>query len=54
MYGEIGQAPIKMAKDAVETAILMMQGEDYEETVYEEVFFINQDNVDIYGTDGWQ
>ena len=52
--GTSGQAPLKMAKEAVETAILMMQGEDYEETVYEEVFFINQDNVDMYGIDGWQ
>lgn len=52
--GTSGQAPIKMGKDAVETALLMMQGEDYEETTYEEVFFINQGNIDIYGTDGWQ
>ena len=25
-----------------------------EKEVYEDVFMINRDNVDMYGTDGWQ
>ena len=28
--------------------------DEYEKETYEEVFMINQDNVDMYGVDGWQ
>jgi len=31
-----------------------LNGEDYEKETYEETFFINRDNVEMYGTDGWQ
>lgn len=52
--GTSAQSPIQIARDAVDTAFLMMQGKVYNETTYEEVFFIDKDNVDIYGLDGWQ
>lgn len=52
--GTSAQSPIQIAKDAVEVAFLIMKGEVYEKTTYEEVFFIDKDNVDIYGVDGWQ
>ena len=32
----------------------MLLGEDYEKETYEDVFMINEDNVDMYGVDGWQ
>ncbi len=32
----------------------MMNGEDYETEIFEEVFMINKDNVEMYGVDGWQ
>ena len=36
------------------TAVQVLNGEEYEKEVYEDVFMINRDNVDMYGTDGWQ
>ena len=32
----------------------MLKGEPFERETYEEVFMINAENVDMYGTDGWQ
>ncbi len=52
--GTAAQSPITIGKDAADTVIKMLNGEDYEATIYEDVFMINADNVDDYGTDGWQ
>lgn len=52
--GTAAQSPISIGKDAAETAINMLTGEEYEKEIYEEVFMINADNVDMYGIDGWQ
>ena len=52
--GTAAQSPISMGKTAAKTAINMMNGEDYEKEIYEEVFMIDKDNVDMYGVDGWQ
>lgn len=52
--GTAAQSPINMGQQAAETAIAILSGEDYEKEVYEEVFMIDKDNVDMYGTDGWQ
>ena len=46
--------PINIGKKASEVAISILDGDDYEKETYEEVFMINKDNVDMYGTDGWQ
>ena len=43
-----------MGKQASLTAVQVLNGEEYEKEVYEDVFMINRDNVDMYGTDGWQ
>ena len=43
-----------LEKKASEVAISILDGDDYEKETYEEVFMINKDNVDMYGTDGWQ
>lgn len=48
------QSPINIGKTAVEVAIKVLNGEDYEKETYEEVFLINKDNVEMYGVDGWQ
>ena len=32
----------------------LLADKDYEKDNYEETFFINRDNVEMYGTDGWQ
>ena len=41
-------------KDAVKVGLAILNGEDYEKNTYEPTFFINKDNVKMYGTDGWQ
>lgn len=48
------QSPINIGKTAVKTALAIMNGDDYEESVYEETFLIDRTNVQLYGTDGWQ
>ena len=52
--GTAAQSPISIGKTAAETALNILRGEAYEKEVYEDVFMINRDNVDMYGTDGWQ
>ena len=54
IVGTAAQSPINIGKKAAETADNILDGNDYEKEVYEEVFMINKDNVDMYGTDGWQ
>ena len=44
----------KNRKDAAKTAFAILNGEKYEEAIYEDVFFIDADNVEMYGADGWQ
>lgn len=52
--GTAAQSPINIGKTAVQVAVDMLDGKDYEKETYEEVFMINKDNVDMYGVDGWQ
>lgn len=52
--GTAAQSPINMGKDAAKIGIAILDGDDYEEETYEEVFMINSDNVEMYGVDGWQ
>lgn len=54
MTGIGAQSPINMGKAAVKVATAILAGDDYEKETYEETFFINRDNVEMYGTDGWQ
>lgn len=48
------QSPINIGKKAVETAMAILDGGAYEEEVSVETFLINRENVEMYGTDGWQ
>lgn len=52
--GTAAQSPISMGKSAARLVIDILEGNEYEKETYEEVFMINKDNVDMYGTDGWQ
>ena len=52
--GTCGQSPIKIGKKAAQVGMAILNGEEYDEKTYEEVFFIDSDNVDMYGVDGWQ
>lgn len=48
------QSPITMGKTAAKTAAAILNRDRYEKETYVETFFINRENVDMYGTDGWQ
>ncbi|GFI43539.1 MAG: sugar ABC transporter substrate-binding protein [Dorea sp.] len=52
--GTAAQSPINIGKTAAKTAVAMLNGEDYEREIFEEVFMIDKDNVEMYGVDGWQ
>lgn len=52
--GTAGQSPINMGKTAVKVALNMLNGEDYEEETYLDTYLITKENVEMYGTDGWQ
>ena len=54
MAGIGAQSPINMGKMAVKTAAAILDGGSYEKEISVETFFINRDNLDMYGTDGWQ
>lgn len=54
MTGVGAKSPINMGKTAVKTADAILENGVYEPEIYVETFFINKDNVDMYGTDGWQ
>lgn len=47
-------SPINMGKTAVKTASALLADGAYEPEIYVETFFIDRDNIDMYGTDGWQ
>lgn len=52
--GTSGQSPINIGKKAAKIGIAILNGDDYEGTTHEEVFFITSENVEMYGADGWQ
>ncbi len=54
IVGTAAQSPITMGHDAADTVIRVLTGQEYEKEILEDVFMINADNVDEYGTDGWQ
>ena len=54
MEGVGARSPINMGKTAVKAALALLDGGVYEKESYIETFYINKDNVEMYGTDGWQ
>lgn len=53
--GTVAQSPIAIGKKAVEAAETLLNGEHLEEKeVYEDVNYINKENIDLFGEDGWQ
>ena len=46
--------PVNMGKTAVRVATACTADKDYEKDNYEDFFFINRDNVEMTGLDGWQ
>lgn len=54
LIGTGAQSPISIGEKSVEVAYKILKGEDYEKKIPVETFIINKDNVEEYGTDGWQ
>ena len=54
MTGVGAKSPINMGKTAAQTAAAILEDGVYEPEIYVETFFINKEDVDMYGTDGWQ
>lgn len=52
--GTAAQSPINIGKKAVEILLALQNGDKYEEESIVETFFIDRDNVELYGTNGWQ
>ena len=53
--GTAAQSPINMGKEAVEIALAVLDGGDYEKENYVDIIdMITTENVDMYGADGWQ
>ena len=54
LEGTGAQSPITIGKTIAETAYKWLGGETVEEYIPIETFLVTADNVDDYGTDGWQ
>ena len=54
MEGTGAQSPITIGKTIAETAYQWLNGEEVESYIPIETFLVTADNVDEYGTDGWQ
>lgn len=52
--GTAAQSPINIGKTAAKVAMNILEDKEFERETYEEVFMIDQNNVDMYGVDGWQ
>lgn len=54
MEGTGAQSPVTIAETAVDLLYRYLDGEELEERYPVETFLITADNVEEYGTDGWQ
>ena len=52
--GSGAQSPISIGVESVKLAYKVLNDEAYEERIPVKTFLINADNVNEYGTDGWQ
>ncbi len=54
MTGTGAQSPQTIGKLSMETALKVINGETVDSNIVVDTFIINSDNVEQYGTDGWQ
>lgn len=54
MTGVGAISPINMGKTAAKTAAAILENDGYEQETYADTFYISKENVNMYGTDGWQ
>lgn len=49
----VGRSLGDIGRSAVQVGVQMLEKEDYEDTIYEESFLIDKENISVYGVDGW-
>lgn len=54
MTATAAQSPITIGTTAADVAYKVLNGEEVEKNIYVDVIFMDKNNVDEYGTDGWQ
>ncbi len=54
MTGSAAQSPIGIGKTAADIAYKILKGEAFDKEIFVPVIYIDKNNVDQYGTDGWQ
>lgn len=54
ILGTVAQSPITIGKIASEVALNILNKQEYQHTNKVDTFFIDRDNVEIYGTESWQ
>lgn len=54
MRGTGAQSPIKVGQSAAEVCLAVLEGEEYKSEIQIETVFIYKENVELYGTNGWQ
>lgn len=54
MAGTGALSPVDIGKTAVKTATAILDSEAYEKETIIDTFLIDRNNLEIYGTDGWQ
>jgi ribose transport system substrate-binding protein len=54
MTATAAQSPITIGKTAAEVAYTLLEGGDVEKEIFVDVIFIDENNVDEYGTTAWQ
>lgn len=54
LCGTGAQSPIKVGQEAVEACMAVLKGGEHQSEVLVETVFINRENVELYGTNGWQ
>lgn len=54
IIGTVAQSPIMMGRTAVNVALAIIEGDNYEKTTKLETYYIDNENIDIYGSDSWQ
>lgn len=54
MTGTGAQSPNKIGHEAAKAALDVLDGKEVEKNIVVDTFLVTKDNVDEYGTDGWQ
>ena len=50
----VAQAPITMGKTTFSVLESIVEGKEFESESTEPVYLVTEENVDVYGTDGWK